>query len=455
MECQELKVLKPVLITPSLYLPMDILSKEQVAERQKVSTFRSVKPPYCNYVSFEQLNPENPMDGLSALVDQPGSPSVFQLITSQLSYKLNWKLTNRGNSFSTDRIRLLVLNVDEQRGYEPWDIKGNRIEFVHPRPGRTTTGCAIIPGQYLFFVIEDPSKSINFEITITAFYPRIERWEVYGETSSDFCLKDCYGNSFFAYNNSISTAGRFQRTLNPQLLDYEARVIAEYRRNPGFPCLVPPVLKPFQTEENLTISVIIPSYFGFSARYCGNNYANPSVNLSKIYIWVAKSNNDDSQFILDKGKYKLDLINVSGTSPTLDEFSRNFSPLLFTKGPHYGCNTENFTFIFYSVPGPYPVVFNRESSNPPPLAEPNIVAMKIDKTFIERPNGGNYVKFDVPATPENNFIFDVPDNGVHFAFRLNSPIWEADGLDAFGREFSRRTNSVDEFKATIQLTKLS
>lgn len=85
-----LKVLNPILITNDLYIPMNIYSDEKIASSEKVSKFISIRPFYCNYVSFKQTFPLDINKSISSLVYQPGSPSVFQFITSQLHYKVEW-----------------------------------------------------------------------------------------------------------------------------------------------------------------------------------------------------------------------------------------------------------------------------------------------------------------------------------------------------------------------------
>lgn len=476
----ELKKLIPILITPSLYLPMNILTNEEIKARHRTSVFRSVNPPFCNYVSFKQTYPSKESDGLSSLVYQPGSPSVIQFITSQLYYKIDWTLYNKSkqSDYSRDYMRLLVVDVPDQRGYEPWDINGNRIRFDKPFPGMKTKGSFTIPGEYLFIVIDNPWNNIDIQLKITGYHPKVDKWAIYQGDSTKFYIRDKCGRKMWAYTNSKASVGRISRTLNPRLKPLQDKVLRKYKQNPGLPCTVSPFnILPQVSEEAVILTVEInPTGEG---RYvgsrdtnadCGNSYTNPIVTIScptgpntnncqstghTGYSWI-NGNSDPSQIVIGNGTYKLSDIVVNGTTPTTREIVGNSPDINYAKGPTYKCEQEqDLSFVFYSVNRKNPILFVEDKSNPPPLVDDagNSISMKTESTGMgEFPE--NYIHFTV-NTNQKYFQFKTTDtNGTVYAFRLNSPIWEV-RIAKPNDEYYIPRHGPKTLKATMTLTRMA
>lgn len=458
----ELKVLNPVLITKNLYVPMNIFSDEKISSSEKVSKFESIKPPYCDYVSFQQTFPINLNQAISTLVYQPGSPSVFQLITSQLYYKVEWICRNNlVTNVSRKRVRVLILDVEDQKGYEPWDVKGNRICIRIPEIGKTTKGCFVLPGNYLFFVLEDTTRSCEFEIKITAFYPKLDYWEV---SDSSFCVRDTSCRKIFAYRNSKASLGRIQRTLNPELFAYQEAILQEYKKNPGLPCLIPPSVLSPQSLGTYTMEIKVDTRSGQQfikgfagsdlSLFCRASYSNLVPTLENTPYWITQQSHI-TQFVLSIGRYRMGQIVFSGSSDIQEEFYPPPVEPFTATGPNYYCNSQDLALLFYSVNEQNPVKI-LGGSDPPTLSDDanNTVAMITNPKLVEPEIGGvpvptlNYVRFEIDGEGKY-FYFDVTSSANIFAFRLNSPIFytfiqyeSGDTADIFRTRYTLQNASV-------------
>lgn len=444
---KELKVLRPVITTYDKYLPGNVMSDKDIATKNPTSIYHSTTDPKCNYVSFIQVSPPNgDAESLSWKLEQGNAPSVIQFLTTQLNFRIEWVLKNNSEFDYNQKVRFLVVDVKRQIGPEPWDNKGDRIVFTTPKPGRTTKGCFVVPGQYQFFVIEDPGRNLGVKLRVTGFYPKchLDKWAIYGTEKSDFCVKTCDGKKIIAYTNSKAEVGMIKRTYNPLLLDYVDLVLKEYFFNSGKPCLIDvPSIK--QEEENPFVIITVTSEFGDSNNYrgstdytglnifgCGNSYTYPKVKLSNNNIlgWSSTPADDKAQFLLRSAqKFRLSNITVYGESQTPQQAGiPGEIPDFYIRPAEYACNEQDLALLFYDVNAAEPVEFiAEESKNHPPLVSDagGTIAMLLSPGV---PDDGRIVRtFYLNATPDQQFTFttgSTPQGFIPFAIRLNTPIWE-------------------------------
>lgn len=425
MECY--KKLIPVIITADEYLQMNSLTDEQVNQRVPTTTYRSINRPLCNYVSFEQTSTFVPFGQLSSLVDQPGI-SVIQFLTAQLYYKIQWKLTNNSGQNLYQRVRYLTLDAEKQIGPEPWDIKGNRICFQTPCSSQTTAGCFIVPGEYLYFVIEDPGKNLDIELTVTGYFPKLNNWAIYRTNSSDFCI-----NGKYAYTNSVAPGTKIKRTLNPELLPFHVRILEEYYRNAGQPCFLPQS-RLTTPGEKVTIQIEFKQDTDKSqgncllGACCGKSYIVLSIkSLSNTtYDWISLSKDVPSQFNLQGGKrYRMDNMSFSGT-----------------RGSTFVvCNRDIYSFAFYPIDSnKSPQPFIAFESNPPLLTPDanNTILIRLDPNILAAATAGRFIVFD---TLESTSIYET---------RLNSTVWSE--LPPSNPTGNRYVYEPKSFTATFDLT---
>lgn len=433
--------LKPVIITPDKYLSGILIPNELVPTKVATSVYTSVPNPIpgCKYLSWRQVSPPNRGSfGLSWLIQPNDTSEVIQFLTSQLNFKIKWSLDTCSN------MRFLVINIQDNLAYEPWDIKGRRISFDGLR------GCFTVPGQYNIFIIES-SKKVNMKLEITGFFPKINLY-----TKNIFCH-----DGYFLYRNDVDVYGRqayyLNRTLNPDLLNYQEIVLNEYRKNPGKPCLT----KNLSYEQGLSASINFSSnYFYLNGELNYNNYikeesagvctakgyVNPTVfnvtsPLYGIFDVVSMEPNEASQFTLRGGTlYKL-TISFEISLPSFAWMKENgltdgtyvFGPILCLK---------DITFVMLSVADLAPVSFISDKSSPPPL-DPNAgntIVMVPTKIDYIGDNENKYVKFSFLNT-NKYFVFFTPGNTntrVTYATRIynTSCYWNQDAfqevLDAYG-----------------------
>lgn len=444
-----LKVLRPVLTTADNYLPGNVFSDAEIQSRVKTSIFQSVPDPKCNYVSFVQVSPDGGADkSLSWKLEQGNAPSVIQFLTTQLNFRIEWTFVNNSEFDFNQKVRFLevevgtsryqpasVINhashVPKQIAPEPWDNKGNRIIFSVPKPGQTTSGCFVVPGQYQFFVIEDPGKNLDITLKITGFYPKckVDRWAVSGDRESKFCIKDCNGKFLHAYTNKVSTLGRIQREINPLLLSYQDKVLKEYYFNAGQPCLADLDISQNDTSDEVTITVSSDiynrnNYIGSGANLfgvafsCGNSYCAPYVQITDKKPWITRAND---QILLEVGTYKISELVLNGQFANASEKIPSSEIL---KSIFYGCNRADLAFLFYSYADNQPQKFLL-SSNPPPLspdaADDGLASMLVS-TYTKADI--DILFFDLIFKTDQNIIFETKRSGSKFpyGFRLNSPI---------------------------------
>lgn len=427
-----LKVLRPVLTTADNYLPGNVFSDAEIQSRVKTSIFQSIPDPKCNYVSFIQVSPDGGADkSLSWKLEQGNAPSVIQFLTTQLNFRIEWTFVNNSELDLNQKVRFLEVDVPKQIGPEPWDSKGNRIVFSVPKPGQTTSGCFVVPGQYQFFVIEDPGKNLDITLKVTGFYPKckIDRWAVVGDRESKFCIKDCNGKSLWAYTNKVSTLGRIQREINPLLLSYQEKVLREYYFNAGQPCFAGERNLNLKTSNEVIITVksdlsnnnnyIGSQYFDALAVYgCGNSYCAPKITLSdNSLVWISI---EGDQIMLINGSYRLDQIEVTGRSQTQEEVNVPFNPSEpIITGPFYGCEeVQDLALLFYSFTDNQPQKYLPGSNPPPTVQDANgtmvMLLSQIDEGF-----------FQLNSDSTNFFNFKTYENTDKFPYgiRLNSPMW--------------------------------
>lgn len=405
MECY--KKLIPVIITADHYLQMNTLSNEQIEQREKTTVYHSINRPLCNYVSFEQTSPFLPFGQLSSLFDQPGI-SVIQFLTPQLYYRINWKITNNSGKNLGQRVRFLTVDVEKQIAPEPWDIRGNRICFITPCIGQTTRGCFSVPGEYLYFVIEDSGKNLDIELTVTGYFPKINNWAIYGGNKSDFCIRGKY-----VYTNRASSLTRIQRILNPEFLPFQERILEEYYRNAGQPCFLPS--HPIQVFAEETVQVTA-EYDANSNKSqpnscsengcCGSSYIEISVKISPQTNWISSSKDLSTVFILKGGRrYTISNMLTSGERPD--------------NSPYAVCDPSQYAFLLYPKDSEkQPQTFIPEKSNPPDLspdADNRIsVLVSPDNLTMSNPIGKTLVFDTLGSSNTDTFPYTI---------RLNSSLW--------------------------------
>lgn len=460
---------------------MNVYSDEKIASSEKVSRFISIQPFYCDYISFWQTFPQIPQvfagssvssggtigapldldKSISTLVYQPGSPSVFQFITSQLHYRVEWICRNNSvRDISNKRIHVLIVDVGDEKGYEPWDVKGNRIRIPVPQIGCKTKGFFVLPGNYLFFVLEDTTRSCEFEIQITAFYPRIDYWQV---SDDSFCIQDVYCRKIVAYKNSKSSLGRIQRTLNPELEAFLYLFFTNIRKIQAFhvsyhlrfyhlraleatQCKYK-LMKSLDNNLSKDLQEEIYQYFAvpriaISFRPLIRTLLDlPTVSYHTIY--------------LSTGRYHMSEIVFEGNSEIQEKFYPPPVEPFVATGPKYYCNPQDLALLFYSVNEQNPVKILGGSDSPTPSQDTDdTAAMAMNITLVEPEIGGvpvptlNYIKFEIEGDGKY-FYFDVTSDANIFAFRLNSPIFytsidyeSPDSADIFRTQYLFQNASV-------------
>lgn len=455
-----MKSLVPVLITPSSYhsgvtvnnsdIPSTSSGCEDAVERKvqglsvpsriQTSTFKSTGARFCDYTSFEQILPipAERERQLSTLFPQTGV-SVFQYLTSQLYYKIEWKMMNNTSIIPTSKVRYLTVDVERQIAPEPWDANGNRIVMTAPKPGKSTHGCFTIPGQYLFFVIEDKNRFLDIELSITGFLSQCpDAWNVLG------CRKSCFaiqlnGRKVKAYTNTLSNVGLIERTLNPDFLEFERRILEEYYANPGLPCILGNNRsKALLTETVVTLSYEYKTYEELRPltvftspcieACCDKTYTGSLIqkleytgNISPDWIINAK---ETKQFWLGEGqKYRVSNIVVQGTAPSFAEYGNRIK-----SGPEFSCKRSINGILYWA---PFFLFFDVGRNEPArfiPGESSKDVVVSGQKGII-LPLSMNGDKFSFDGTNTSFFTLETAKNSgqpIPYTIRIDNPVWIAE-----------------------------
>lgn len=414
-----MKKLTPVLVTPSRYLEMNILSEEEIARRNSRSEFISTGEYYCDYPSFVQTGIREERRYLSFLFAQTNAPSVFQLVTANLVFEVKWTLRKRNLALPSQTPTLYLLDVSAQRGYEPPDINGNKICLQPPVGSESTFGSFVLPGAYLFFFLADKSKNLEIKFVIDAY--RDSRTRQWNSAEEVFLKKGCV--KVLAYVNDVdhSASSIVVRKLNPCLLDYEAKVLQRYYSKVALPCFTPPTSVRVAAPDPVPLDFFITcddDYQVYPAPLfvCRSGYyANPDLGFT-ARTWATVVVDERSQVHLTKGTYRLSNLTLSSQGAESD----------WT----YFCPSEPnlIKWLFYSCNEQAPVTFTAVSPDGHDYVDQANMQISIPTTdkLVEFPPLGVYhnITLNIPASAWIDFEVLEDQN---YAFRLNYPVWRGPG----------------------------
>lgn len=225
----------------------------------------------------------------------------------------------------------------------------------------------MVPGEYLFFVIEDPRKNLDITLRVTGLSTQPNRWAVYGGKETIFYLETCE-RKIPAYVNRIDDLGEIHRTFYPEFRSYEEYILRKYFVNPGLPQnQVNQKLE--QPGEFVDVEVI--SRFDFLNNYvnndrstirrpvCGQSYTSGDIILSEEKDWIKLVDGNAYQLAIQPGlKIRIENIVVTGKSQPGFIFPQKenvVSSLLCT---------DQLSLLVWNVGSKQPVTFNTVESRP-------------------------------------------------------------------------------------------